>query len=172
MDFGYALGVLHHIPDPQAGLTACARKLKPGAPFLVYMYYAFDNRPWWFRMIWRASDLLRQAICRMPFSARYVTSQIIAATVYWPLSRLSLILERANRNPEHVPLSSYRHKSFYGMRTDALDRFGTRVEKRFTAAEIRTMMVAARLEAIVFSDQPPYWCAVGCKVADVPPDRT
>ncbi|HLG41838.1 MAG TPA: class I SAM-dependent methyltransferase, partial [Planctomycetota bacterium] len=33
MDFGYAVGVLHHIPDPGAALAACVRKLKPGAPF-------------------------------------------------------------------------------------------------------------------------------------------
>src|SRR5581483_8339502 len=32
MDFGYSLGVLHHLPDPEAGLAACAAKLKPGAP--------------------------------------------------------------------------------------------------------------------------------------------
>jgi hypothetical protein len=45
MDFGYSLGVLHHLPDPRAGLAACVTKLKPGAPMLVYIYYAFDNRP-------------------------------------------------------------------------------------------------------------------------------
>ena len=44
-DFGFSLGVLHHIPDTQAGLTACVRELKTGGPFLVYLYYAFDNRP-------------------------------------------------------------------------------------------------------------------------------
>ena len=55
MDFGYSLGVLHHLPDPFAGLAACVRKLKPGTPILVYIYYAFDNRPAWFRLLWRAS---------------------------------------------------------------------------------------------------------------------
>lgn len=49
MDFGYSLGVLHHIPDTQAALDSCVKKLKTGAPFLVYLYYAFDNRPLWFR---------------------------------------------------------------------------------------------------------------------------
>ena len=44
MDFGYSLGVLHHIPDTCAGIKACARLLKRGGPFLVYLYYAFDNR--------------------------------------------------------------------------------------------------------------------------------
>jgi hypothetical protein len=27
MDFGYSLGVVHHVPDTQAGIEACVRKL-------------------------------------------------------------------------------------------------------------------------------------------------
>ena len=46
-------------------------------------------------------------------------------------------------------------------RTDALDRFGTRLEKRFTRAEVALMMQSAGLSEIRFSDAPPYWCAVG-----------
>ena len=49
MDFGYALGVLHHVPNTQEGLNSCIKLLKPGAPFLVYLYYSFDNRPNWYR---------------------------------------------------------------------------------------------------------------------------
>jgi len=40
-DFGYCLGVLHHIPDTKAGLQKCVDKLKKDAPFLVYLYYRF-----------------------------------------------------------------------------------------------------------------------------------
>ena len=55
MDFGYSLGVLHHTPDPAVGMADCVRCLKPGAPFLVYLYYALDDRPAWFRAVWKAS---------------------------------------------------------------------------------------------------------------------
>src|SRR5215813_7513578 len=65
MDFGYSLGVLHHLPDPAAGLAACVKKLKRGAPMLIYVYYAFENRPAWFRLLWRASDLLRHALSKV-----------------------------------------------------------------------------------------------------------
>src|SRR5262249_49167972 len=41
LDFAYCLGVLHHIPDPARALCDIAKKLKPGAPLLVYIYYAF-----------------------------------------------------------------------------------------------------------------------------------
>ncbi len=67
MDFGYSLGVLHHLSDPAAGLAACVRTLKRGAPMLLYIYYAFDNRPTWFRLLWRASDGLRRLLSRAPF---------------------------------------------------------------------------------------------------------
>jgi hypothetical protein len=49
------------------------------------------------------------------------------------------------------------------MRTDALDRFGTRLEQRFTKAEIESMMRRAGLQNIEFSAGTPYWCAVGTK---------
>jgi hypothetical protein len=62
---------------------------------------------------------------------------------------------------EGIPLSFYRTKSFYTMRTDALDRFGTSLEQRFTANQVRAMMVRAGLGDIKFSDRDPFWCAVG-----------
>jgi ubiquinone/menaquinone biosynthesis C-methylase UbiE len=159
-DFGYSLGVLHHVPDTQQGIMDCARKLKPGAPLLLYLYYAFDNRPAWFRTIWRFSDLIRRFISVLPFALRSPLSDLTAALVYWPLARVSKLLEEAGVNVTHFPLSSYRNRSFYSMRTDALDRFGTRVEKRFTRKQITSMMKAAGFERIAFSDSP-WWCAVG-----------
>ena len=44
LDFAYSLGVLHHVPDTSQAIRDVAAKLKAGAPFLVYLYYAFDNR--------------------------------------------------------------------------------------------------------------------------------
>jgi ubiquinone/menaquinone biosynthesis C-methylase UbiE len=161
MDFGYSLGVLHHMPDVPAAIRACVRKLKSGAPLLLYLYYAFDNRPNWFRAVWRASDLARRGISAMPHGLRYTTSQVLAATVYWPLARSARVLESFGVDVDVLPLSSYRNRSFYVMRNDALDRFGTRLEQRFGRKEISEMMESAGLERIAFSDRAPYWCAVG-----------
>ncbi len=161
-DFGYSLGVLHHVPDTEAGLQLCINKLKKGAPFLLYLYYRFDNRPFWFRSIWMASNFLRLVVSKMPHSIRYAISQIIAATVYFPLARTAKVLENLGLRVRHFPLSQYRNNSFYTMRTDALDRFGTRLEKRFTKAEISEMMENCGLENITFSEKS-YWTAVGYK---------
>lgn len=166
MDFGYSLGVLHHLPDPAAGLAACVRKLKPGAPLLVYLYYAFDHRPAWFRALWRASDWLRRGISRLPGAAKLAVSEVLAALVYWPLARGAALAERAGKSVEDWPLAAYRDKRFYVMRTDALDRFGTRLEHRYTRAELAGMLHEAGLERVAFRDGVPYWCALGYRRAD------
>jgi len=163
-DFGYSLGVLHHIPDTEAGLRACVAKLKSGAPFLLYLYYRFDNRPIWFRTIWKASDIVRQVISKMPHSLRFGASQILAATVYFPLARTAKVMEKRGLNVKNFPLSQYRNNSYYTMRTDALDRFGTRLEKRFTKKEMREMMENVGLGNITFNEnETGLWTAVGYK---------
>jgi ubiquinone/menaquinone biosynthesis C-methylase UbiE len=170
-DFGYSLGVLHHVPNTEQGIRECARKLKPGAPLLLYLYYAFDNRPRWFRAIWRLSDLIRRVISALPFVMRSPVCDLIAAVVYWPFARVSKLIEKLGVKVDHVPLSAYRNRRFYSMRTDALDRFGTRVEKRFTRQQIRWMMEAAGLGRIAFSEMP-YWCAVGYRTSELKSEMT
>lgn len=163
MDFGYALGVLHHVPDTAAGIKHCVAKLKPGAPFLIYLYYAFDNRPLWFRLLWRMSDLLRRLVCRLPFGIKRLLCDLFAALLYWPLARTAAVLEKLGVKVAVFPLAYYRDKSFYTLRTDALDRFGTTLEQRFTRGQIAAMLEAAGLERVEFSDREPYWCALGYK---------
>lgn len=163
LDFAYSLGVLHHVPDTAAAIAAVAAKLKKGAPFLVYLYYAFDNRGLAYRALWRISDGVRRVVSRLPHALRYWVSQTFAVFVYWPLARTALLLERLRVLPGSWPLAYYRDKPFYVLRTDALDRFGTRLEQRFTRDEIRSMLADAGFVDIRFSDRPPYWCAIGIK---------
>jgi SAM-dependent methyltransferase len=161
LDFAFSLGVLHHVPDTRKAISDIARKLKVGAPFLVYLYYKFDNQPSWYRSLWRVSDLIRRGISRLPFRARWLVTQAIALTVYWPLARMAWLLDALGGLPSFFPLAFYRDRSLYVMRTDALDRFGTRVEFRYTRDEIQRMLEASGFERIRFSEEAPYWCALG-----------
>jgi ubiquinone/menaquinone biosynthesis C-methylase UbiE len=169
MDFAFSLGVLHHIPDTAAGIRQSARLLKPGCPLLVYLYYNFENRPIWYGAIWKASELARRVISSTPFALRKRITDALAIGLYWPLARAARIGERLGFNVAAWPLTYYRGKSLYTMRTDALDRFGTHLEKRFSRAEIRSMMERSGLERIEFSDAPPFWCAVGFKKTQAHP---
>jgi hypothetical protein len=94
---------------------------------------------------------------------RYGASQVLAVVIYLPLARLAAFLEKRGRDVRAIPLSAYRDRSFYVMRTDALDRFGTVLEHRFTRDEMRALMEEAGLERVTFSEEAPYWCAVGYK---------
>ena len=162
-DFGYSLGVLHHVPDTESAINSCVSILKSGAPLLVYLHYAFENRGWVYRLLWRASDLVRRIICKLPSRFKHLVTDVIAAIVYFPLARLSLLLDKVGINAASIPLFYYRNHSFYTMRTDSRDRFGTPLEQRFTKQQIKSYMERSGLIDIKFSDNAPYWCAVGIK---------
>jgi hypothetical protein len=47
------------------------------------------------------------------------------------------------------------------MRNDSLDRFGTRLEKRYSRDEVRVLLEGAGLEKVEIADGPPWWVAIG-----------
>jgi SAM-dependent methyltransferase len=162
-DFGYSLGVLHHIPDTFLALQSCSRKLKSGAPFLLYLYYRFDNKPKSYFFLWKLSDIFRRIISILPFFLKFLISQFIAFFIYFPLARGALLFEKLGINVANFPLTWYRNEPFYILRTDALDRFGTRLEQRFTKLEIETMLLDAGFKNLQFSKLEPFWTVLAYK---------
>ena len=144
-DFGYCLGVLHHIPNTQDALNDCTKLLKSGAPILLYLYYSFENKPFWFKFLWKVSDYIRKFISVSPKPIKHFLASLIALVVYFPLSRLAYILEKTGLNVQNFPLADYRKKPFYQCKNDSLDRFGTRLEQRFSKLQIIEMLKKSRL---------------------------
>ena len=162
-DFGYCLGVLHHIPDTLEGIKACAKLLKKNAPFLLYLYYNFENRSSFYKLIWRLSDFIRKIISSLSPKTKIFITSIIAYLIYYPLARFAFVSEKLGIDVSNLPLSDYRNKSFYFMKTDALDRFGTRLEKRFSKDEIKRMLQEAGFRDIRFSKNIPFWVSISRK---------
>ena len=164
-DFGMSIGVLHHIPNTLQALIDCVKKIKRGGYFYVYLYYRFDNRGIFFKFLFYISHVMRLLISRLPASLKRAVCDVLAALVYWPLSRFSGLLFKMGmkKSAAKIPLSSYANKSFYNMRNDCLDRFGTRLEKRFLRNEVEAMMKTAGLTDIVFGERGAFWHAVGLK---------
>jgi hypothetical protein len=79
------------------------------------------------------------------------------------MARAARLGEKLGANVSSVPLAAYRNHSFYIMRNDALDRFGTALEQRFTRDEIEALMHTTGLRDVRFHEGVPYWCAVGFK---------
>jgi SAM-dependent methyltransferase len=162
-DFGYSLGVLHHVPNTALAINSCVKLLKPGGFFLIYIYYYFDNRPAWFKFLWGISDSLRLVISRFPKFFKFLICDIIAALIYFPTAKFIFIIKKFGFNIKNFPLYFYHSSSFYVMRTDARDRFGTPLEKRFTKKQIYKMMKQSGLENIKFKNNVPFWTAIGFK---------
>ena len=79
------------------------------------------------------------------------------------MAKISFFLDKCNFNVKNIPLSYYKNLSFYTMRTDSRDRFGTYLEKRYSKEQIKTMLKKAGLNRIKFSKSAPFWCAIGFK---------
>ncbi len=158
-DFGYCLGVLHHTNELNLGLKFCNRVLKKDSPFLIYLYYNLDNRPIYYKIIWSFSNIFRIIISRLPFKYKKLITDLIATFIYYPLANISKLMSKFKLNVFNFPLSDYKNKSFYTMRTDALDRFGTKLERRFSRREIERMLTNNGFKDIKFSPNMPYWVA-------------
>jgi SAM-dependent methyltransferase len=165
-DFVYSIGVLHHIPDTAKAMQACVNKVKKGGYFFTYLYYNLDNRGFLFRTVFNVSTLLRKGVSKLSPTPKKIVCDVLAVGLYMPfvgLSRFLKLLGVKERVRSKIPLYGYENKSFYIIRNDSLDRFGTPLEQRFTKKQIQEMMERCGLTEIVFSNNIPYWHAVGKK---------
>jgi hypothetical protein len=110
-------------------------------------------------MIFQGVNIVRRVISASPQKVRRLSSTVIAAVVYWPLARFSKVLGKLGKNTSNFPLHHYADMPFVMLANDALDRFGTSLEQRFSKAEITEMLRAADfdLSTLIFSEIEPFW---------------
>ncbi len=168
-DFGMSIGVLHHIPDTQKAMADCVKKIKPGGYFYTYLYYKVNDKSIMFRWLFQMVNAIRRVVSRLPDILKKLVCDLLAIAFYMPIILLGrfFILTGLRKFAAHLPLSYYHSKSFFIIRNDALDRFGTKLEQRFSKAEITSMMQEAGLNNVIISDNYPYWHAVGEKIIEV-----
>lgn len=132
---------------------------------LLYLYYALDNRSRYFQMLFWVVDVVRRFSSLLPQALLGPFATLIAACVYLPLARTARALERAGlgRVASSIPLSFYANLSFETMRNDSLDRFGTRLEKRYTRLQVRRLLEQVGLRAVTIAPSAPYWHGIGIK---------
>ena len=159
LDLAMSLGVLHHIPDTGLAIKDVSRRIKPGGVFLCYLYYSLENKPAYYKMIFKAVDGVRRVISVLPQRVKQLVTSTIAALVYWPLARFSKVLNKFGVNTSNIPLHHYANMPFVMLANDALDRFGTTLEQRFSKAEITEMLCAADFDiaTLKFSEIEPFW---------------
>jgi SAM-dependent methyltransferase len=165
-DLVFSLGVLHHVPDTKDAVKKCVQKVKPNGHILLYLYYNLENRGLIFKILFHVSNSFRGVISKMPRVIKNVTCDLLAFLVYIPfvaLAKLCIILGMPQKWIHKIPLSWYADKSLRIIRNDALDRFGTPLEQRFSKKEIIDMLEHAGCYNIVFAENAPYWRAIAQK---------
>ena len=164
-DFIMSLGVIHHIPNMELALTHLTSKLKKDGKILLYIYYNLENRSLIYKTIFFLSSFFRFFISKLPFIPKKLICEIIAILIYYPLSKISkLILKLGFKNiSKKIPLEYYKDKSIMIMRNDALDRFGTPLEQRFSKNYIEEILKKNNYKDIIFSDNQPYYHVIATK---------
>jgi SAM-dependent methyltransferase len=159
LDLALSLGVLHHIPDTGLAIKNIADRIKSGGTFLCYLYYKLENKPFYYKIVFKAADVLRRVISALPQKIKKLVCSIIAAVVYWPMARFSKFLAKIGFSTSNIPLHHYANMPFVMLANDSLDRFGTSLEQRFTKSQITDMLDIANFDisSLVFSDKEPYW---------------
>jgi len=159
LDLAICLGVLHHVPNIHGSIEKIYSLLKPGGTFLGYLYYNFENRSALYRLIWRLSDYIRKFVSALPKRLKFLICDLIALLIYFPLSKISKALQAMNLSVSNFPLHHYSDLSFYVMRNDALDRFGTTLEVRFSQQQIINIFAIAGFDVstMKYSEKEPFW---------------
>ena len=151
----YCLGVLHHLP---VDALAATRALAPltEKDLLVYLYYALDNRPAYFRALLSLVTAVRRGTSRVRSPAfRSVFSLAGALGIYKPLVLLGAALSPLGMK-KYIPLAeAYAGKSVQRIRQDVYDRFFTSIEQRVSRAQIAAL--EDTFTTVRVSENPPYW---------------
>ncbi len=164
-DFVMSIGVLHHIPNTRQALLDCVKKVKKGGYFFVYLYYNLDRRGPFYKALFYSSDAIRKTVSQLPGKVKHFVCDILAVVFYMPFIlagrffKITGFKDLARR----MPLHGYQNRSFFMIRNDALDRFGTRLEQRFSKEQVIEMMESAGLTDIIVSPGIPFYHAVGKK---------
>jgi len=153
-DIIFSLGVLHHLPNNALEAIKAIRRYAP--MIYVYLYYALDNRPVYFRWLLGLVTILRRALSKISNTKiRDIYTWAIALTVYKPLIGLGTLMSPLGLS-KMIPLyEGYQGKSLRAIRQDVYDRFFTGIEQRFSRNEI--MQLKDSFSQVTISPNLPYW---------------
>jgi len=153
-DFLFCLGVLHHLP--LNALDQVRRLRKYSKNLLIYLYYALDNRPFYFRALLALVTPVRLALSRIRNPVfRNLFCWFAVFFIHMPCIWLGAMARPLGLS-RHVPLyEDYHWVSLEGLHHHVYDRFFTGIEQRFTRAQI--MALRDTYDKVIVSENPGYW---------------
>jgi len=147
-DFIYSIGVLHHLPDPEAAFQTLLRYLKPDGEVQIYLYWRPEGQPIK-RALLAIVSAARKVTTRLPHRAVYglaFPAALAAFTFFvWPY-RLLKKLPWLGGLAEKMPMKQYAGFPFRVCVNDQLDRFSAPIENRYTRKEIEEWLRRGNLQ--------------------------
>jgi 2-polyprenyl-3-methyl-5-hydroxy-6-metoxy-1,4-benzoquinol methylase len=148
-DFIYSIGVLHHLPDPEAAFQNLLRYLKPEGEIQIYLYWEPEGEPIK-RVLLAMVAAARQITTRLPHRAVYALAFPAAVAAFglfvWPY-RLLRNIPGLKSPAEKIPMKQYANFPFRVCVNDQLDRFSAPIENRYTKQQVAGWLHRAKLES-------------------------
>jgi len=163
-DFIYSIGVLHHLPNPEAAFQNLLRYLRPGGEIQIYLYWSPDEQPFK-RALLTVINAARKVTIRLPHEFVYALAFPAAVAAFgffvWPY-RIFRRIPGLKALAEKLPMKQYADFPFKVCVNDQLDRFSAPIENRYTSQEVFDWLKRAALEEA--SVRPNYgWMGSGRK---------
>lgn len=148
-DLAYSLGVLHHLPDPEAGFQKLVAKVRAGGRVLIYVYHALEGEPVK-QAILKAVNFTRKLTVRLPHKVLLPLTTTLGYGLYvgvvLPYRALSR-LPATRAFAESLPLKSYAPYPVRVIVNDQFDRFSAPLENRYRRRDVEGWLERAGLTA-------------------------
>lgn len=161
-DLAVSFGVLHHLPDPEAGFGRLVALVRTGGRALVYLYHALEGEPIK-QAILRAVTAVRRVTVKMPHRALLPATTLLGWALYAGVVTPYKLLARFDVTrplAEKMPLRAYAGYPVRVIVNDQFDRFSAPIENRYRRDEVAGWLARAGLTDTEI--RPGYgWRAVG-----------
>jgi ubiquinone/menaquinone biosynthesis C-methylase UbiE len=149
-DIVISIGMLHHMPNTQEGITGLVPFVSPGGHLHVYLYWIPETR--WHVRVLRVVTAARLVTVRLPYRLLHKLSYAVSAALWVGvvLPYRSFRHRRRGRSlVASLPLKTYADYPFVVLVNDQFDRFSAPIEHRFTRAQVEAMLARAGLVDVV-----------------------
>jgi SAM-dependent methyltransferase/uncharacterized protein YbaR (Trm112 family) len=167
-DMAYSLGVLHHLPNPEAGFRSVVDVIRQGGCALIYLYHALEGEPVK-QVILGGVNLIREVTRRLPHRVLLPLTTALGYGLYVGVVIPYRALSRSSSTrafAEALPLKSYAAYPVRVIVNDQFDRFSAPIENRYRRDEVARWLSSAGLsEPTILAGAG--WRAMGRKTGPI-----
>lgn len=103
-DFAFSIGVVHHLPDPEAGFRSISAHVKPGGSTFVWVY-GYENNGW-IRLV--VNPVREKITSKLPRKALFGLSYALSAALQ-PVLKFAYQAPEGSRLAQRLPYYPYLH---------------------------------------------------------------